>query len=123
MAEALGEHRRVAGAAAIGALERAIEDRSDQALGPVLDAERLGYPADLPAHDGVVPERDGFILAPIGRVEIRWRGPRILGERAGGAARPDEFGGHPLGVEREVGDNRDQFVTFFLERSAAGAVI
>ncbi len=65
--------------------------------------------------------RDGLVLASICRVEILGPGAGILRERASGTARLDEFGGHPLGVEREVGDNRDQFVTFFLalERSAA----
>ena len=89
---------------------RTLEDRAHQALRAVFLAERLGDPADLPAGDGIAPQRYGLVLASICGVEILRLRAGILRERASGAARLYEFGGHPLGVEREVGDNGNQFM-------------
>ena len=86
------------------------ENRAHEALRAVFLAERFGDPADFPAGDGIVPKRYGLVLASIGRVEVLGLGAGILRERAGGTARLDEFGGHPFGVEREVGDNGNQFM-------------
>ena len=47
-----------------------IEDRPHEALRAELLAERRGYPADLPAGDGVAPQGNSLVLAAIGRVEI-----------------------------------------------------
>jgi hypothetical protein len=107
--ETLREDRRIMSPARLRALHRSVEDRAHQALRAIFRAVRLGDPADLPARDGVIPECDRLVLAAIGGGEVGWLCARIARERARGAARVDEFGGHTPGIEREAGDNGNQF--------------
>src|SRR6185436_17005756 len=121
--EAAREYRRVDAPAAIYPPQGSAEYGPDQSLRAELLAEWFGDPPDLPAGNGVVPERNGFVLAAIRRLQV-WRpGTGITVERARAAPRFHEFSGDSLGIEGAIGESGNQFLDLLFEHCSASGVI